>query len=278
MTTTTQRTIGDVYRYISNTLFALCFVGIFFMQRGRYPLVSIIITLLAANASWIFGIWGWRTDKRWIFYVLAINPNDPKTSVPSSIVFPGAFGWDGVILMLFTRIASDITGGICLFILMASIFTVSRVSSRLLGMYVCLMDRMNRPDGKESADDPLLYEKLVMTSKNGNNSWAGCSVLVCIVAVFSLVSLFGLTQPGSFIGIPVAVFIIWGLVDLSFAVLSTRFIVNTLIFCFSTNGAGTFGKPEIREMILRQFGSAKTAAMTLPFIYGLLCILVYRAL
>ena len=52
------------YTHAVNILLIVYYVGGFFMWSGKYPLVSLFVAMLAANAPWIFLILGVRADKR----------------------------------------------------------------------------------------------------------------------------------------------------------------------------------------------------------------------
>jgi hypothetical protein len=268
--------IEVAYRYVSNILSIVWFFGLFFMWEGSKPFASVVIGILAANALWFFFLKGVSADVRWIFYFLGINPNDTQISLPSSIAFPSDIGLRfPLMFVLFPKIASDLQGIFCLFMIIMSIYTINRIFIMILGAYVYLEKYMGN---NEETDKNyfIIYKKLLNLSYVNNiaRSINIAIILIIFVVLFVIFSLQVITFKTT---ITLFCFAIWVNLILLATSLSKHFVISSI--CFYTTATvmnqGVYERKELQRIISNQKKSTKLCIIGLFPIYILTGILVY---
>jgi hypothetical protein len=96
------------------------------MWSGNYIFISVIITIIAVFSPWIYLCGGLWVNKRWV-YSMGINPNNPQEPLPPLIAFPTDVYLIPSIILLFPRIASNMTHGFFLFVAAVSGYVLNYI-------------------------------------------------------------------------------------------------------------------------------------------------------
>ncbi|MDR2179955.1 MAG: hypothetical protein LBP21_06580 [Synergistaceae bacterium] len=278
MEITEKNSIKTAYEHVSIILFFVWLVGGTFMFSGLNPLISIILGMLGVNTPWIYLFLGTLADKRWIFYALGIDPIDPQIPVAASITFPPEMCLRVPLMIAsFPKIASSLSGGLYLLMIISTVWAVNHIFVRMLGMYLYLDSQIKDNKHNETiAAEGFLYERLLKWGHGGN---VCLRIGAMLMFVFVFVLLTFAQAPFSMVLLLFG-FVVWVNFIVLAISLSKRFIVSHILL-YTCSKINAHTRKEFEEMISslisRQLKSMKLEVIPLFFIYVLTGILIYKS-
>jgi hypothetical protein len=248
--------------------------------RGANPSVCVVAGLLIANAWWFFYVKGTSIDVRWIFYFLGVNPKNAQVPLPPAVISPPESVLRfPIMIVFFFEITPDFWGGLCLFMVILSIYATNYIFIALSGTYLYLEKYIE--GAEEAVIDCSAHKKLRDLSYADNIGWPiGITIMVIAFAIlFVLLSLRLITLKSV---ISLFCFIVWVYVILSVIFLARRFVLNSLCFYTSTGLMDNMdhydehAKKELKKIILSQRKAIKLCTIGLFFVYIVTGILTYN--
>jgi hypothetical protein len=230
--------------------------------------------MLAANALWFFFVKGTATDVRWIFHFLWINPYNAQIPVPpamegikdTGLRFP-------LMLILFPKIASNFGEGLCLFMIILSIYLVNYLCIMMSGTYLYLEKYMENP-GKAVIDSSV-HESLLKLSY-ANNIACMLKIIILSITAAILFALFSLRLITLKTVISLFCFIVWLCIIFLAMPAARQFVRLYLYTSIMVLDHDACAKKALEKILRSRRKAIKLCTIGLFFVYTVIGILIYN--
>lgn len=264
-------------------LILVCLLAAFFTKSF---FISMLYIGLTANFIFLLLFWGLRADRRWIFWVLGIDPDDPVGS-NNIKKFPRIPFWVFVgqamlpisSLLPHFKILNFFTSFLFVAAVL-SIFVLNYALAKIMGMYAYLRYRLSDAFPKEAIDDSSICKALLQRRQTRK----GCELLSVgfLVVAFTLVAFVLAVGAGSslqYIALTTASFSIGMLFTVFCSWAVSQFVYSSLFLCSVQcilESEAAFGLEEFKAKVDSQYAHTKSFAVVLIATYILVLAFCFR--